>query len=157
MLYADDTQIYQSFELWEIDDGITCMQLNAQAVAVWTTQNELELNMKKTNVMIFGSLQYPTTLNRQPQVTNITSKLYSTLSSLKFHEKSLSQTLRKHLIQALALPHFDYCSIVFMHADKTRTLALQTAQMHASALSSEIYSTSQLQTSPHMSRTIDQS
>ena len=38
------------------------------------------------------------------------------------------QPLRKNLIQTLALPHFDYCSIVFMNFDKTRTLALQTAQ-----------------------------
>ena len=67
MLYADDTQIYQSFELKQIDSGITHMQLNAQAMADWATQNGLKLNIKKSKVMIFGSLQYLTTLSKCPE------------------------------------------------------------------------------------------
>ena len=124
MLYVDDMQIYQSFELEQIDAGIAHMQLNAQAVADWATENGLELNIKKTKVMVFSSLQYLTTLSKraqpiaqikingiplpyvetvknvgilmtptlnwQPQVASITNKIYSTLSSLKFHMKSLS-------------------------------------------------------------------
>ena len=54
MLYADDTQIYQSFELVQIDAGIAHMQLNAQAVADWASKNGLKLNIRKTKVMIFG-------------------------------------------------------------------------------------------------------
>ena len=57
MLYANDTQIYQSFTLEQIDAGIAHMQYNAQAVADWATDNGLELNIKKTKVMILGSLQ----------------------------------------------------------------------------------------------------
>ena len=49
------------------------------------------------------------------------------MSSLKFHRKSLNASLRKQLIQTLALTHFDYASITFMNSDKTRPLALQTA------------------------------
>ena len=67
MLYADDTRIYQSFELQHIDAGIAYLQLNAQAVADLATQNGLELNIKKTKVMIIGSLQYFTTLSKRPQ------------------------------------------------------------------------------------------
>ena len=137
-----------------MDAGIAHMQLNAQSVADWATENGLELNIKKTKVMIFGSLQYLTTLSKraqpiaqikingitlpyvetvknlgmlmtaslnwQPRIASITNKIYSTLSSLKFHRKSLSQTFSKNLIQTLALPHFDYCSIVFMNLDKTQ-------------------------------------
>ena len=47
MLYADDMQIYQSFELQQLDARIAHMQLNAHAVADWATQNGLEINIKK--------------------------------------------------------------------------------------------------------------
>ena len=158
MLYADDVQIYHIFYMDQIDAGIVHMQLNAQAVADWATVNGLKLYIRKTNVMIFGSLQYLTTLSKrkqpiapikingipipyvetvknlgilmtptlnwQPQVAAITNKIYSSLSSLKFHRKSLTQTLKKYPIQSLALLHFDYCSIVYMHVDKIRALAL---------------------------------
>ena len=68
------------------------------------------------------------TLNWQTQIAAITNKIYASLSSLNFHRKSLHAPLRKHLIQSLAPPHFDYASIIFMNSDKTRTRALQTAQ-----------------------------
>ena len=58
MLYEDDMQIYQSFELERMDASIAHMQLNAQSVADWASENGLELNIKKIKVMIFGSLQY---------------------------------------------------------------------------------------------------
>ena len=40
MLNVDDMQIYQSFLLEQIDAGIAHMQLNAQAVADWASENE---------------------------------------------------------------------------------------------------------------------
>ena len=43
------------------------MQLIAQAVADWATENGLKLNINKTKVMIFGSLQYLTTLFKHTQ------------------------------------------------------------------------------------------
>ena len=135
------------------------MQHNAQAVFDWASENGLELNVKKTKAIVFGSarnlamlpdnlpqimisgspipyvqqvknlgLLMTPTLNWQPQISSITSRVYATLSSLKFHRKSLNAPLRKQLIQSLALPHFDYASIAFMNSDKTRSLALQTAQ-----------------------------
>ena len=55
MLYADDAQVYGHFSLTEINDGITLMQQNAQAVLDQATHNGLELNVKKTKFMIFGS------------------------------------------------------------------------------------------------------
>ena len=121
--------------------------------------NGLELNVKKTKAIIFGSAQnlsmlscnlslitisgspipygkqvknlgllVTPTLDWQPRISAITNKIYASLSSLNFHRKSLNVWLRKQLIQSLALPHFDYASIIFMISDKTRSHALQTAQ-----------------------------
>ena len=67
MLYADYMQIYQSFESEQIDDEIAYMHLNTQVVADWATENGLELNINKTKVTIFGSLQYLTTLSNRVQ------------------------------------------------------------------------------------------
>ena len=66
-IYADDTLIYQRFLLEQIDAGIVHMQHDVQAVADWATGNGLELNIKKTKVMILGSLQYSTTLSKRTQ------------------------------------------------------------------------------------------
>ena len=55
MLYVDDAQVYGHFTLTEINEGIAIMQQNAQAVFDWATENVLELNVRKTKTMIFGS------------------------------------------------------------------------------------------------------
>ena len=57
MLYADNAQIYGHFSLAEINEGIALMHQNAQAVFDWATLNRLELNVKKTKAIIFGSAQ----------------------------------------------------------------------------------------------------
>ena len=51
-------------------------------------------------------------------------KIYSTLSSLKFYRHSLNLSLKTQLIKTLALPHFDYASILFKQTDKTRAKTL---------------------------------
>lgn len=65
-------------------------------------------------------------LSWNEKVISITSKVNSSLHSLRFYRKSLSHNLRKHLIETLILSHSD--SIVFMSMDKTRNRKLQVAQ-----------------------------
>ena len=50
MIYADDTQIYYYFFPSEIQQGISVMQRDAQAVADWAELNGLELNLQKSKV-----------------------------------------------------------------------------------------------------------
>ena len=150
MLYADDEQVNGHF---------TSAEINAQAVFDWVTENGLELNFRKTKAIFgstrnlamlpnglpqikingsaipnveqaknFGLLMTPS-LNWHPQISSITNKVYTTLSSLKFHRKSLNLPLRKQLIQTLALSHFDYASITFMNSDKTQALANITSHL----------------------------
>ena len=65
MLCAGNVQIYQSFELNQIDAGIAHMQLNAQAIADWATDNRVKLRIRKIEIIIFGSLQYLTTSSKR--------------------------------------------------------------------------------------------
>ena len=58
MIYADDTQIYHHCLPSQILEGIASIQRDAQSVAAWAQQNGLELNLKKTKVMVIGSSSY---------------------------------------------------------------------------------------------------
>ena len=70
MIYADDTQIYYHCFPSEILHGISVIQRDAQAVADWAEQNGLELNLKKSKVMLLGSEAYilsgPLNVNNLP-------------------------------------------------------------------------------------------
>ena len=67
------------------------------------------------------------TLNWSPHVNSILKKVHSSLGSLNFYCQTLAVSLKKQLIIALVLPHFDYVSIVFIDLDKIRTKQLQVA------------------------------
>ena len=69
MLNADDAQVYGHFTLSEINEGIEIMQQNAQDVFDWATENGMELNVRKTKTMIFGSARNLAMLpNGLPQI-----------------------------------------------------------------------------------------
>ena len=53
---ADDSQIYLHCFSSEIHDAIVLMQQDAQAI--WAIENVLELNIKKSNVLLMGSEAY---------------------------------------------------------------------------------------------------
>ena len=65
------------------------------------------------------------TLNWSPYVNNIPRKVHFSLGSLNFYHRSLAIPLKKQLVLTLALPHFDYASIVFINLDKTGSKQLQ--------------------------------
>ena len=55
MIDADDSQIYHHCLSSDILHGIELIQRDAQAVADWAIDNGLDLNLKKSKVMILGS------------------------------------------------------------------------------------------------------
>ena len=63
MIYADDTQIYLHCLPSHIRQGIANIQSDAQSVANWALLNGLELNLKKTKVMVIGSSSYITSID----------------------------------------------------------------------------------------------
>ena len=67
------------------------------------------------------------TLNWDLHVGKIQAEVYGFLKSLNFYPRSLSFEIKKQLVQTLAMPHFDYASVVYNHLDKTRGKCLQVA------------------------------
>ena len=142
--------------------GIELMQQDTEAMVDWATENELELNLNKSKVMILGSegyiasrpefniyslppiiindspLQYvkliknlgssfTPTLNWSHYVNSILKKVHSFFRSLNFYRRALSIPSKRQLVLTLALPHFDYASVVFIDLEKTHTQQRQVA------------------------------
>ena len=54
-LYADDTQLYTSFDPQNSEDAMNRLEACIEEIRVWMTQNFLKLNDKKTEFIIFGT------------------------------------------------------------------------------------------------------
>lgn len=52
-------------------------------------------------------------LNWDRHITDISSRVYAALHSLRFYKHALSRSLRKELVQTLIFPHFDYACAVY--------------------------------------------
>ena len=56
------------------------------------------------------------TVDCNPHVAKVQSKVYSSLAALRFHWKSLLFTLgenKTQLIESLVISHFDYASVIY--------------------------------------------
>lgn len=99
----------------------------------------LDLNMLPKIVVNGSPLQYvkevknlrarlSSNLDFHAQVNAVVSKVFYSLSSMRFFRNSLSRQLRIQLIQSLVFPHLDYACATYLDVDKTRNRGLQTAQ-----------------------------
>ena len=61
--YADDTEIYLHAFPDELDDAISLIEQDAQAVVDWAVRNGLKLNERMTKAMILGRMQYIASIN----------------------------------------------------------------------------------------------
>ena len=57
MLYADDTQVYKSFDLDECLSSILCVEKCVSDVKTWMTSNKLQMNEDKTDVPLVTAKQ----------------------------------------------------------------------------------------------------
>ena len=64
--YADDTQLYISFDLHEHQDVISKMEQCIEKVRTWMADNFLKLNDEKTEVLFFGSKNLIANLDASP-------------------------------------------------------------------------------------------
>ena len=63
IVYADDLQVYIQGRLDEIKSVLQRLTINAARVADWAVENELQLNMSKTKVIVFGTPNYVNRFN----------------------------------------------------------------------------------------------
>ena len=54
-LYADDTQVYNSFNMSSYDDSIQNRQNSLVSVQDWMYNNKLKLNPDKTQFLLIGN------------------------------------------------------------------------------------------------------
>ena len=65
------------------------------------------------------------TLSWKPRVLQVTKKFNRVLYCLKTIRPCTSQPLRKRLIEALAIPHLDYCNVIYSDISKELVAQLQ--------------------------------
>ena len=64
-------------------------------------------------------------LTWEAYVTQIGKKINRVLYTLRFIRHCTSEALRTRLVQALIVPHLDYCSVVYLDANKQLKIRLQ--------------------------------
>lgn len=141
--YADDTQIYLTFSKEDINQANTLINQDLDKLVNYSQQHSLNINPKKSVVMLFGRAKVRNSLEKQVdirirdtklQIQKVSKNLGLLIdSSLKFHEhinKSiaravanlkliyanrslLDKNLKKMLSDALVLSHFNYCDVVY--------------------------------------------
>ena len=70
MLYADDTQVYKSFDLDDCLSSIHCVEKGVSDVKAWTTSNKLQMNEDKTDVLLVTAKRI-VNLQHLPEFRNI--------------------------------------------------------------------------------------
>ena len=70
MLYADDTQVYKSFDLDDCFSSILCVKKSVSDVKAWMTSNKLQMNEDKTDVLLVTAKQI-VNLQHLPAFMNI--------------------------------------------------------------------------------------
>ena len=138
MLYADDTIIYNAAKTGAELEMILSLDLNN--VAMWMTQNELFLNTKKTEYVIYGTRQNKniqdeviisydgTPLTRSTtfkylgiyidqslgfndHIKYIIKKTSKRLGLLRRIRGSLTIDIANHLYMIMILPNIEYCDV----------------------------------------------
>lgn len=139
-LYADDLQIYISGLIDNIDRLVRIINEDLNAIAQWAKQNRLYPNPKKTQMIVFSKtgtvrpqtdvvfdgevippsnrvvnlgLHLDNNLTWSHQVNTVVQKVYNTLETFRRFAAVLSMPTRHKLMQAVVLPIFTYCDIVY--------------------------------------------
>ena len=158
-IFADDTNI--SVNATTVGQISVKLNTEIKKIHAWLTANKLTLNTTKTEFMIIGSKHNLTKVQSDPTITignNNIKRVYQTKSlgviiddklnweenilsickktskgigMLRFCKSFVSQDTLKMIYNALILPHFDYCSLVWSNCSETLKSNLQKPQNRA--------------------------
>ena len=162
--FADDTQLYQSAPLSEVDEVIVQVQDCITDLKTWMTVNKLQLNDDKTEFMLacpkkfLGLSSLPTSVNikntrvsfstsvrslgvtldqslsLQQHVSNICRSAYLELRRISSVRHYLSADATKTLVCAFVLSRIDYCNSLLAGLPLYLLHKLQRIQNNAARL-----------------------
>ena len=142
ILFADDTSLYDSDT--DLNKLISKFQIKFRQVKEWTDHNHLFINWSKTKIMCLSNSTkwLPSEIdlcgNRIEVVSNfkllgctidnkltfeyhiesVIKKVNSKLNLIK-NIFFLNEEIKVHFFKTFILPHFDYCSTLFIYFSKT--------------------------------------
>ena len=161
-MYADDTHL--TFASNCVDTINEVLNRDLAKVNEWLIANKLTLNASKTEFMLIGSRQRLCTFDKSPSLSiddksikhvsstkslgvhidenlswnvhieTIAKKIASGLGALKRCRRFVPQSTLHSVFNALIQPHFDYCSVVWGHCNKTLFDKLQKLQNRAARI-----------------------
>ena len=159
-LYADDTQIYFSFDVHNDNPDLTAIKLCLHEVKKWMTANFLKLNDDKTEFLdigyyvsplqsldigeSFGELSitpalmaknlgfyFDHQLNMNDQVSFISQMCYLNLRDLRRIGSRLNQELKIQLVHSNIMSFIDYCNASYGGLTRKNIQRLQKLQNNA--------------------------
>ena len=155
-LYADDTQIYFSFDVNCSNPDLSRIQACFSEIKRWMAENFLKLNEDKTEAMELGmyencissvplgatsiqpsekaknlGFQFDDQMSLDLQVNAITQKCFMNLRDLCKIGSKLNHDLKVQLVHSMIFSHLDYCNAVFGSLTEANLNKLQIIQYSA--------------------------
>ena len=159
-LYADDTQIYFSFDVNNKNLDLTPIKLCLSEVKLWMSDNFLKLNDEKTEFLDIGYYVSPLSsldlgesygelsiapvlmaknlgfyfddqLNMNKQISFVSQICYLNLRDLKRIGSKLTRELKVQLVHSNIMSYIDYCNASYAGLTKQNIHRLQKLQNNA--------------------------
>ena len=155
-LYADDTQIYFSFDIHSKDPDLSDIRNCFQEIKMWMSQNFLKLNEDKTEVIEIGFYEnrfsdlllgnssikisekaknlgfyIDDTMSLKAQIAAVIQKCNMSLRNLHRIGSKLTKELKIQLVYSCVLSHLDYCNSVLGCISEAQLKTLQKIQNNA--------------------------
>ena len=159
--YVDDSKLFISFTLLELDATVEKLEQDLLSVAKWCCENHLLINPDKTKLLFLGTRQMLSSLQEDPRVTflgkilkptvsakdlgvlldpnltydhhisTVVSSCLSKLCQINRVKKSFDKTTLELLITALVFSKMLYCSSVWANTSLQNVNKLQSIQNFA--------------------------
>lgn len=142
-LYADDTQIYYSFKISNLQEATNKINQDVCELVSLSNKHLLKINTNKSNILVFGNeaqrskvisemqirigndllnfsdcvknlgLTIDHKLRFKKHITEKLSKAYQSLKLIYQQRYYLNRTCKKMLTDSIVLSHFNHCDIVY--------------------------------------------
>ena len=82
MLYADNTQVYKSFDLDDCFSSILCVEKCVSDVKAWMMSNKLQMNEDKMNVLLVTAKRIVNLQHHLTEFMNINGTVFNSALQL---------------------------------------------------------------------------